>query len=31
MGDASDVERCAPVAVTVPQVEIVSGAMQPDR
>ena len=32
MGEAGDVEGCAPVAVTVlPQVEIVAGAMQPDR
>jgi hypothetical protein len=32
MGDSRDVERRAPVTVTVlPQVEIVAGAMQPDR
>ena len=32
MGDAGDIERRAPVAVTVlPQVEIVAGAMQPHR
>ena len=32
MSEAGDVERRAPVTVTVlPQVEIVAGAMQPDR